>query len=277
MIELAIILLTLGLSIAGLLLAPTITQWRRDRLRKKRFPPQWETTLEKHLPFYASLLSDERRQLKEHIQVFLAEKQFIGCGGLEVTLEMKIVVAAVGCLLLLNRPNPQYFTKLRSILLYPSTYKTKVSKWLSPYVVEETQVARLGESWHRGHLVLSWAQVSQDMRHWRDGHNVILHEFAHQLDAEDDTAAGVPHLPHPGDRKTWADVMTAGYEQLCRAVAQGQKTVIDSYGSTHPAEFFAVVTETFFERPRSLHRHHPQLYDLLHNYYQIDPKQWFQR
>jgi MtfA peptidase len=276
MVELTFILLILGLTTAGILLAPKITLWRRNRVRRRAFSPLWEETLKKNLPFYTLLSAQEHHHLQGNIQVFLAEKQFIGCAGLKVTSEMKLIIAAVGCLLLLN-PQNRYFSKLKSVLLYPSAYTAKASKWVSPYVIEETQVARLGESWSMGQIVLSWTQIQQDMRHWQDGHNVILHEFSHQLDAEDNTVSGVPRLPNRAAYSTWAQVMVAEYEQLCQAVQQGQKTVMDSYGVTDPAEFFAVATETFFEKPRALYRKHPALYDLLKNYYQLDPQQWFHR
>lgn len=274
MVELALISLTVGCLIAGILLAPRVTRWRRNRIRHRPFPPLWEQTIAENLPFYTSLGTHERAQLQGNIQVLLAEKQFIGCGGLKVTLEMKLVVAAVSSLLLLNRQN-HYFSQLSSILLYPSTYTTQASEWVSPYVIEETQVARLGESWTTGNLVLSWAQVKRDMSHWQDGHNVILHEFSHQLDAEENTVSGVPRLPSQTAYSAWAKVMAMEYKQLCRAVLQGKKTVLDSYGATNPAEFFAIATETFFEKPQSLHRQHPALYSLLQDYYQLDPRQWF--
>jgi MtfA peptidase len=280
MVELTIISLIVGVAIAGILLAPKITRWRRNHLKRRPFLPLWEETIEKNLPFYTSLFIDERHQLQGNIQVLLAEKQFIGCGGLKVTLEMKLVIAAVSALLLLNQRNqdfPRYFSKLRSVLLYPSAYTTQVSEWVSPYVIEETKVARLGESWTTGNLVLSWAQIQRDMSHWQDGHNVILHEFVHQLDAEENTVSGVPRLPNRAAYSNWAQVMTAEYQQLCQAVLKKKRTVMDSYGATHPAEFFAIATETFFEKPQSLHRQHPALYKLLQNYYQLDPRQWFHR
>ncbi len=273
MVELTIVLLIVVFAIAGILLTPKVIRWRRNRIRHRPFPVLWEETIQQNLPFYHSLSIEERDRLQGNIQVFLAEKQFIGCGGLIVTLDMKLVIAAVGCLLLFNRQN-KYFSKLRSILLYPSAYMASASTWVSPYVIEETQVARAGESWATGQLVLSWAQIQQDMHRWKDGYNVILHEFAHQLDSEDDTVQGVPLLPRRAAYSAWAQVMTAEYNQLCQAVLQGQKTVIDSYGATNPAEFFAVATETFFEKPKSLYRKHPDLFNLLQSYYQLDPRQW---
>ncbi|MEW6499597.1 MAG: M90 family metallopeptidase, partial [Cyanobacteriota bacterium] len=135
-------------------------------------------------------------------------------------------------------------------------------------------VARLGESWTNDQLVLSWEQVKQDTYNWRDGHNVVLHEFAHQLDQEDGKAEGVPILQRDSDYDLWAKVMTEEYQQLCNDIQRGVKTVMNSYGATNPAEFFAVATETFFEKPRQLLKQHPALYEQLQRYYQLDPVQW---
>lgn len=141
-------------------------------------------------------------------------------------------------------------------------------------IVEERRVARLGESWLSDQVVVSWEQVKHDTKNWSDGHNVVLHEFAHQLDQEDGKAEGVPILQRKSNYSIWAEVMAEAYQQLCNDVRQGAKTVIDSYGATNPAEFFAVATETFFEKPQQLLKKHPALYEQLQDYYQLDPVQW---
>lgn len=272
MAETIVVALIVGLIIAGILVSPILVKRRRNRLRHRPFPSLWHATVENNLPIYLQLSPSERRRLQGHIQVFLAEKQFIGCGGSQVTEEMKLVIAAIACLLLLNQQG-DYFPKLRSILIYPSTYLVNETTYTGDFVVEERRVARLGESWSKDQVVLSWQQVKQDTRNWRDGHNVVLHEFAHQLDQADGSAEGVPILPR-SDYPTWAQVMTAEYQQLCKDVERGAKTVMDSYGTTNPAEFFAVATETFFEKPRQLLKQHPALYEQLQCYYQLDPVQW---
>ncbi|OUL22502.1 M90 family metallopeptidase [Nostoc sp. 106C] len=270
-----IIFVIIGLIVAGILLSPILTKQRRNRMKYRPFPPLWQAIIENNLPIYLNLAPDQCRRLQGHIQVFLAEKQFIGCKGLQVTEEMKLIIASVSCLLLLNERG-EYFPKLRSILIYPSTYLVNQTVATGDYVVEERREARLGESWSRDQVVLSWDQVQQDTHNWKDGHNVVLHEFAHQLDQEDGKAEGVPILPRKSDYPIWAQVMTAEYQQLCNDVEQGVKSVIDSYGATNPAEFFAVATETFFEKPHQLLHKHPALYDLLQRYYQVDPGQWVQ-
>jgi hypothetical protein len=273
MVETIIVFLIIGLIITGILVNPILIKRRRNRLKHRPFPPLWNAIIENNLSIYLQFSPTERRRLQGHIQVFLAEKQFIGCGGLQVTEEMKLIVAAISCLLLLNERG-KYFPKLRSILVYPSAYIVNETASVGNYVVEERRVARLGESWTTDQVVLSWEQVKQDTCNWRDGHNVVLHEFAHQLDQEDGKAEGVPILQHNSDYSKWAQVMTEQYQQLCNDVERGVNTVMDSYGATNPAEFFAVATETFFEKPHQLLKNHPALYEQLQRYYQLDPRQW---
>ncbi|MDJ0734182.1 MAG: zinc-dependent peptidase [Nostocaceae cyanobacterium] len=273
MLQIILILLLIAVVAIWILISPLLTKQRRNQVKKRSFSPLWKSIVENNLPIYTSLSSEERRRLQGHIQVFLAEKQFIGCQGLQVTEEMKVIVAAVACLLLLNERD-KYFPKLRSILVYPGVYFVKETVATGYYVVEERRTARLGESWSRDQVVLSWEQVEQDTKNWQDGHNVVLHEFAHQLDQEDGQAEGVPILKSKSDYQIWAQVMTAEYQQFCDDVHRGIKTVIDSYGATNPAEFFAVATETFFEKPQQLLRKHRDLYELLRGYYQVNPEEW---
>ncbi|WP_414577573.1 zinc-dependent peptidase [Anabaena sp. CCY 9402-a] len=273
MFKAIIIFLIIGLIITVIFLSPVLRKKRRSRMQKRMFPALWNAIAENNLPIYLRLSPAERRRLQGHMQVFLAEKEFIGCGGLQVTEEMKLTIAAVACLLLLNERG-EYFPKLRSILIYPGTYFVNQTVAIDNYIVEERRDARLGESWTKDQLILSWQQVQGDIHNWRDGHNVVLHEFAHQLDQEDGKAEGVPILSGQLDYGIWSRVMTAEYQQLCHDVQQGVETVIDSYGATNPAEFFAVSTETFFEKPQQLLQLHPALYELLKKYYQLDPMQW---
>jgi Mlc titration factor MtfA (ptsG expression regulator) len=273
MIETILIFFIMAVIIAGIIFSPVLTKQQRNRRKQRPFPPLWNSIIENNLPIYNRLSPSERRRLQGHIQVFLTEKQFIGCRGLQVTEEMKLTIAAVACLLLLNERG-EYFLKLRSILIYPSAYFVHETVATGDYIIEERRVARLGESWSRDQVVLSWQQVKLDTSNWKDGHNVVLHEFAHQLDQEDGKAEGVPILPRNSDYPIWAKVMTEEYQQLCHDVQQDINTVINSYGATNPAEFFAVATETFFEKPRQLLNKHPALYELLQRYYQLDPVQW---
>ncbi|MGI0485533.1 zinc-dependent peptidase [Pantanalinema rosaneae CENA516] len=274
MIPTILVLLVIGLIIGGIFLLPIAKQLRRDRWKQRPFPPSWTAILQQHLPFYDRLTPNEQRRLQGHIQIFLAEKQFIGCQGLQITEEIRLIIAGVACLLLLNEQG-DYFPRLRSILVYPDAYLANQVNITDHYIVEEQQVARLGESWSRDLLILSWRQVQQDIANWQQGQNVILHEFAHQLDQADGNADGVPTLSDRVDYQQWASIMTSEYQRLCQEVKRGLRTVIDRYGTTNPAEFFAVVTETFFCQPRLLQRQHPQLYQLFQRYYQLSPEQWW--
>ena len=264
--------IVIGTIAIGILCYPLLVKWQRDRLMAQQFPKSWLSIIESNLSIYKSLTSEQQKELLGYIQVFLKEKQFIGCLGLQITEEIKVTIAAIACLLLFG-DRKTYFPNLRSVLVYPHAYIVN-ELTMNSYVVEERRVARLGESWTRDQLVLSWEQVQQDIRNWKDGHNVILHEFAHQLDQEDGQAEGVPILARALDYEVWKQVMSAEYLQLCDRVENGQKTVLDNYGATSPAEFFAVATETFFEKPKQLNQKHEVLYEILQRYYRLDPRQW---
>lgn len=273
MTQTVVILMVIGLIAVGIWFSPWIWQQRRRRWQRRPFPTRWEAIVDQQLPFYARLLPAQQQQLQANIQVFLAEKQFIGCAGLQLTETMQVTIAAIACLLLLGE-HGNYFPRLRSILVYPTAYY--VDEVSSPEwgIIQERRVARLGESWVQDQVVLAWSQVAWDCDRWQDGHNVVLHEFAHQLDQADGTAEGVPILPDQATYQTWATVMSQAYQQLCQAVERGDRTVLDPYGTTNPAEFFAVATETFFEKPQLLRRHHPDLYAQLRSYYRLNPIDW---
>ncbi|MGJ3246093.1 MAG: zinc-dependent peptidase [Elainellaceae cyanobacterium] len=273
MVEALVAFLLIGLIIAGILAHPVLIRCRRDRLKRRPFPPQWAALLDHHLPIYARLSSNERHRLQGHIQILLAEKQFIGCAGVQITDEIRVTIAAIACLLLLNERG-KYFPKLRSILVYPGAYFATETTPLGQFLFQKRKVARLGESWSRDQLVLSWKQIQDDTQQWHDGRNVVLHEFAHQLDQENGSAEGVPVLTHAADYSRWAAVMTDAYHRFSDDAAWGDPTSIDRYGAKNPAEFFAVVTETFFEKPCPLMNDYPALYNLLQDYYRLNPLQW---
>lgn len=242
---------------------------RRKRLRSQPFPSDWLTILQKHTSIYNRLPQADQWELQGHMQVFLAEKQFEGCGGLDLTDEIKVTIAAQACLLLLHRET-DYYPRLITILVYPHAYVAKSVQPIGGGVVLEGETARLGEAWKDG-MVLSWDDVRRGASDLHDGHNVVLHEFAHQLDQQDGTADGAPILEHRSHYVTWARVLSDEYEQLRRDTEQGRTDVLDEYGATNPAEFFAVATECFFEKAIQLRRKHPQLYEELKAYYRQDP------
>jgi Mlc titration factor MtfA (ptsG expression regulator) len=245
---------------------------RREWLRAQPFPPAWVSILETNCPFYQGLTAEDRRELLGHIRVFLDEKHFEGCGGLELTDEIKVTIAAQASLLLLHRET-DYYRRLITILVYPGAYVARGIEAIGGGAVLEGDVARLGEAWTEGVVVLSWDDVRKGASDIRDGHNVVLHEFAHQLDQEDGAADGAPILEHRTRYVAWARVLGAEYEQLRRDSERGRRTVLDEYGATNPAEFFAVATECFFEKPARLQKKHPELYEELKAYYRQDPLQ----
>ena len=254
----------------GVLIYPLWLRLRRNQLMEKPFPKHWINILERNLPAYGRFSPLQQKQLQGFIQVFLQEKQFIGCQGLQVTEEMRVTIAAIACLLLFG-DRRTYFPNLRSILIYPHAYVVRETSINDANVVEEKMIARLGESWTKDQVIVSWEQIVYDIHHWQDGHNLILHEFAHQLDQEDGIAEGVPILPRALDYEAWSRVMTNTYLALCDQVEHNRQTILDYYGATNPAEFFAVATETFFEKPKQLQQKHPSLYELLQRYYRLDP------
>ena len=243
---------------------------RRSRLRGQPFPPEWLHIIERNFPFYAKLPPEDQRELQGAIQIFLAEKHFEGCAGLEITDEIRVTIAAQACLLLLHRENDDY-PRLETILVYPSAYMAPSAEELPGGLVEEGLSARLGEASPHGVVVLSWDDVRRGAADIHDGHNVVLHELAHQLDQEDGASQGLPVLERPSTYVAWARVLGGAYAELRDEIARGQSTVLDAYGATNPAEFFAVATECFFEKPQALQRRHPELYEQLKQFYRQDP------
>jgi len=229
---------------------------------------------QRNVLYYRLLPPADQRELQGLIQVFLAEKHFEGCGGLEMTDEIRLSIAAQACILLLRR-DTDFYPMLQSILVYPAAYLAPTTHdQADGVVVEETQ-ARLGESWGRGAIVLSWDDVKRGAADVEDGHNVVFHEFAHQLDEESGAAEGAPVLPKRSMYIAWARVLGHEYERLSRDITQHRQTLIDEDGATNPAEFFAVVTERFFEKPRDLKARHPNLYEQLQLFYHQDPVAYY--
>lgn len=241
---------------------------RRKELLSAPFPENWKRILRDNVRLYNGLSDDLKTQLHGLINVFLGEKTFEGCGGLKITEEIKVTIAAQACLLLLNRPTNIY-PKLTFILVYPSAYVTEAYQRVGGQLVKAPS-ARLGESWTRGSLVLAWDHIDKTAYTPHDGHNVVLHEFAHQLDQEDGTSDGTPMMPQKA-YSVWSKILAREYDLLQYEVNHRIRDVIDSYGATNPAEFFAVATEAFYEKPKSLKQKHPELYEMLKNYYKIDP------
>ncbi len=246
-------------------------QQKRRRLLSKPFPEQWSAILKDNLPPYQKISLQLQQQLHDYIRIFIAEKSFEGCGGLTLTDEIKVTIAAQACMLLLNR-NSDCYPKLYSVLVYPSTYVADTRNSLDFHPAKPS--VRLGESWNHGAVVLAWDSVKGGVLNFRDGHNVTMHEFAHQLDQEDGRGDGTPILEMRSAYSAWSQVFSKEYELLQHKTITGKKSVMDKYGAVNPAEFFAVATETFFEKPLQLKKNHPELYDELQGFYKVDPIEW---
>ena len=243
---------------------------RRAKLKAQPFLPAWETILDENVPYYRYLSEDDRSELRGHIHVLIGEKNFEGCGGLTMTDEIKVTIAGYASILLLHR-GTEYYPRLSSILVYPDAFVARVNGPMDDMDVVDEDDVRLGESWDTGAIVLAWKPILQSARSRGTAQNVALHEFAHQLDLEDGVTNGVPELDNDEAYEDWARVMGGAYEALWRDIEQNRLTFIDEYGATHPAEFFAVLTETFFLRPHTLQRKHPDIYAVLREYYRQDP------
>jgi Mlc titration factor MtfA (ptsG expression regulator) len=190
---------------------------------------------------------------------------------LEITDEMKVTIAAQACILLLNKKT-NFYSRLLTILVYPEAYLASGMSRMGNNILH-AESARLGESWLGGNVVLAWSHVKHGAVNDHDGHNVVIHEFAHQLDQETGAANGAPILAGI-NKEEWSRIFSHDFEELQEEVRHGHRDVIDSYGATNPAEFFAVATETFFEKPKQLSKHHPELYKELKAFYKLDPQEW---
>jgi hypothetical protein len=249
-------------------------QRSRRRLKMTPFPASWLEIIRRNVPYEHILSKEDRHELQGHIQVFLAEKKFEGCRGFQLTDEIRVTIAAQACMLLLHRVT-DYYPMLRTILVYPGAYIAPFTDSVGHGVVREGISVRAGESWQHGSVILSWDDVLEGAADIHDGHNVVLHEFAHQLDQEAGAAEGAPILPKPSMYKDWARVLRAEYTQLQKDAELGRETIVDKYGAVNPAEFFAVATECFFEKALELKDKHPELYEELRLFYCQDPAQFY--
>jgi len=252
--------------------------WLRDHRRaeaqKRPFPPEWEAFLRANVAHYSILDEAESAELRRMVQVFLEEKHWEGCGGLELTDEIRVTIAAQACLLLLALPHDEYYRNVESILVYPSTVvppERKPGFFERLDGVVEAPVPILGQAFVQGPVILVWDAVLHGARHPEQGHNVVYHEFAHKLDLLDGTANGTPPLVDREQLAEWVAVCSREFRRLRSLSEKGHKTFIDDYGAQSEAEFFAVVTEEFFDRPLALQRHAPDLYNVLSSYYRQDP------
>ncbi len=250
---------------------------RRERILEQPFPAAQLAVLEKNVAHYRRMNTEQRQRLRDLVQVFVAEKHWEGCGGLELTEDMRFTIAAQACMLVLELPHRLY-ENVESIFVYPSVVVRPEQELgifaRRPGLVASGPIALQGEAHLRGPVVLGWDRVVRDGRNPRAGHNLVYHEFAHKLDMLDGAADGTPPLASRDDRERWHRVCEHAYLELRARAQRREPTFLDEYGSTNEAEFFAVATEHFFDQPRALREAEPALYDVLQRFYRQDPATW---
>lgn len=261
------------LVLLGMTIALVLPRYRLKTAINAHFPEGWVAILERNIEVYRNLPVPLRMQLRNLIKQFLHQKHFTGAGGLEINDEIRVTIAAEACMLLLNRKTNVY-PALRYIIVYPTAFVVDRPQGGADGIVSEGRKGLLGESWSNGKVILAWDNVLHGSSNFVDGQNVVLHEFAHQLDSESGSTNGAPILAGKSCLRTWAATLSGEFVELQKDAWKGKKSLIDHYGATNPAEFFAVTTETFFEKPASMAKHHAELFEVLKCYYRIDPRDW---
>lgn len=250
-------------------------RWSKRRLRKSMLAArlsnhEWAVIADQ-VPMTRKLPPDLRDKLEGKVNLFLHQVDFVGCNGLEVTEEMELSIAAQACILIANTDT--WYEKLHTILIYPGAFKSRMTQ-RSGYVLTERETVRTGESWSRGPVVLSWQHTKEGAYDDQDGHNVVFHEFAHQIDDLSGQTNGIPILSKDQKFTEWADAFVAAYDRHVHSVQTGHRTVIDPYGAEGPEEFFAVSVEVFFEQPAALKQSEPAVYEQLSKLFQLKPETW---
>jgi len=247
------------------------TRRTRKRLMASELSAHQRAIVEKSVPLVRKLPAELRGKLEGKINVFLDQIEFIGCDGLEVTEEMQLSIATQACVLVVN--SDAWYANLRTILIYPGAFKSR-TKEHDGYVVTERETVRVGESWARGPVVLSWAYARHGALDDKDGHNVVFHEFAHQIDNLSGHTDGAPVLNREQSFADWERVFVGAFKKHVRNVESGHRTIFGAYGAAGPEEFFAVAVEVFFERPAALQHEEPSVYQQLAGLFHLDPSAW---
>jgi len=247
----------------------TLRNWRRERIlrRSSLDDREWRTVLERY-PFTRALSTEERARLRERVILFLHEKSIVGAGGLVVRDGMRMSIAAQACMLILNL-DLEYYRGWVEVIVYPDEFVAEYDYVDEDGIAHHVEAPMTGESWLEGPVILSWADA--ELRREEPGYNVVIHEFAHKLDMLNGDANGFPPL-HPGmDREAWPRAFGAAYDDFCRRVARGEPSAIDAYAAEHPSEFFAVLSEAFFEPPAAVRAEYRDVYRQLAAFYRQDP------
>jgi len=243
---------------------------RRKSLLETPLDENQRIVVDRAVPLYRRFAAPQRQRLEGLVGIFLDEIDFEGCGGQTIDDEVRLTIAGRASLLLVGREG-DLFSKLRTVLVYPSEYVAPGNELMPDGTVFEGPDRRLGESWSIGSVVLAWDEVVSGGTGGSGSLDVVLHEFAHQLDAENGPVDGAPFLPSAEARQQWAEVLSRAYNDLEQQVEWGRQTFLDPYAATNPAEFYSVLTEYFFVRPIALRHHFPDLYRQLHVCYGLDP------
>lgn len=249
--------------------------WPAYRLRRalaRPFPAHFSKILRKNIPLYSKMPADLQLQLKRLIRQFLYDKKFIGCDGFTITDEVRVTIAGRASMLLLNRPSLVY-PDLKIILVYPTAFIVPRTEMGSGGVVTHSNQTLSGESWSDGRVILAWDHIQKNSGNLPDGHDVVLHEFAHQLDSQAGRTNGAPQMSKAHYAR-WSEVLSREFTLLQRAAEERSESVLDYYGATSPAEFFSVATESFFEKTSQMAHAHPALFEQFRAYYQVDPRDW---
>ena len=261
------------LIIVSLVVTPIWRSHRRTELATSAFPEHWDMLLTQRWKMYLLLPAKLKLQMQQQIQIMMADTEFYGCNGLEVTEEMRLLVLAQASLLYGNVvQNP--LSDFPHVLLYPDAFINDTPRANEFGVVSNDRHVLLGESWQQGKVILAWADIEKNLQQL-DGHNLVIHEYAHQVDGYDGTMNGSPPLAGRSAFKSWPNVMQAAYDDLCQRVNAGDESY-EPYATTNPAEFFAVTCEYFFTLPHFLAERYPEVYHLLTELYRLDPRQWQQ-
>jgi len=249
-----------------------IFSWLRKRRRQavlaSSFSDEWLGHLVRNVAHYSFLSTPEQAKLRDDLRIFIAEKQWEGCGGLAMTDEIRGTIAALASILTLGFED-EHFDRVHSVLVYPEAYVVPVEHPIGSHVTLQMLQDRLGEAHYRGPVILSWSEVLAAAREPGAGNNLVFHEFAHQLDMLDGLVNGTPVLSDDDLADRWRRIMSQEFEAHRRH--RHPHSLLDPYGATSEAEFFAVATECFFDRPADLRQVHSELYALLRDYFHQDP------
>lgn len=251
--------------------------WFRNRRRRKLlaepFPSRWEAILQRNVGHYSLLSTAEQSRVRDILRVLVAEKEWEGCGGLRVTEEMQVTIAAQAALPIMNLEH-DYYARVLSIVVYPDSFRTPVAEdgWeddgLSDTILS-------GQAVYRGPVILSWNEVLAEGRDPSAGYNVVIHEFVHQLDFLDNVINGTPPLADRSLAERWGPVMTAAFERHRGYVERGEDLFFTEHAADDETEFFADAAEAFFCQPQALEQEEPEVFELLLGYFRLDPRRWF--